>query len=249
MIDVSHLSAISLEALESVGYLQNRFDAKYLVPVRLLRHVIERHDDQLLVLEHLGSRSTNYSSTYFDTPDLRSYRDHVQGRRRRYKVRTRHYGRPEEGFLEIKLKLSREMTKKVRWAGNTRSIGTTLPSASEKLVNDSLIDHYGSGLNGHLVSALDTGFRRVTLYNRSVGDRITIDSAVTVSHDGQSVEFNPDYSIVEIKSLQIASPTRKLLLSLGLRPTSMSKYCVGVAFLHDGVRTNQWLPQLRKLAS
>lgn len=249
MIDVAGLGTIDLPSLTMVGHLQNRFDAKYLAPTSLLQRIVEGASDDLLVLEHEGRRATPYTTRYFDTADLRTYRDHAQQRRRRFKVRTRHYGSPSEGFLEVKLKLARDMTRKVRWSGDTTRIGSVLGESSAALVNDTLIEHYGFSVDAPLAAKLDTFFTRTTLFHQGVGDRITIDSHVVVSNDGREIEFNRDFSVVEIKSLRPSSTVHRSLLSLGLRPTSMSKYCVGVAALHHGVRTNAWLPQLRKLAS
>lgn len=249
MIDVSALPSISLAELDAVGNLQNRFDEKYLVPTESLQEIIASNQMQLVALEHRGVRSTSYTSDYFDTADLRAYRDHVQGRRRRYKIRTRHYGNPSEGFLEVKLKLTREMTKKVRWATDTRRLGRDFSVEGERLVNGTLLEHYGTELGGHLHLTLRTSFMRTTLFHPTSGDRITIDSRVVVSNDYRETEFNSRFSIIEIKSKNTSSPMQRSLLTIGMRPTSMSKYCVGIAALCPGVPTNVWRPQLRKLAN
>jgi hypothetical protein len=71
--------------------LQTRLDRKYLLTADLLPDLLEQLDRDFDVLQIGGRRVSAYSSTYFDTPDLRSFRAHRQGRRDRFKVRTRTY--------------------------------------------------------------------------------------------------------------------------------------------------------------
>lgn len=242
------LGTIDLESLNALGQLQNRFDAKYLVPVEALTGLVERNKSGFLVLDHDGRRSTPYATRYFDTDDLRTFRDHVQGRRRRFKVRTRHYGNPSEGFLELKMKLSRDMTKKVRWPRDTDSIGSGLNDFDHRLIGEVLNDQYGFGLPATLDVALTSDFSRTTLFATASRDRITIDTELVVSHGGRKVAFDPGVAVVEVKSISSRSPVQRMLLDIGLRPTSMSKYCVGVAVTREGVHSNRWRPQLRRLA-
>ena len=71
--------------------LQARIDHTYLVPLERFAELAARLPDTYAVLEIEQLRGLAYESVYFDTPDLLTYRQHLQGRRRRYKVRTRAY--------------------------------------------------------------------------------------------------------------------------------------------------------------
>ena len=74
------------------------------------------------MLEISGIRSFRYESVYFDSPDLLTYRSHVQGRRKRFKVRSRSYMDTGECMFELKLKNRVGTTVKSR-------IPTSSPSA------------------------------------------------------------------------------------------------------------------------
>ena len=104
----SSLDPIGLDELDE---LQDRVDAKYVLPVTALPALLDRLDHRVLEID--GRRVFGYRSTYFDTPELRLFRDHVQQRRRRYKCRTREYDTGLRMF-EVKLKGPRGRTVKYR---------------------------------------------------------------------------------------------------------------------------------------
>ena len=66
-----------------------------------------------------GRRVFGYESTYFDTPDCEQYRAHRQGRRRRYKVRSRSYVDTGLSMFEVKTKGLRGATVKHRMCSAT----------------------------------------------------------------------------------------------------------------------------------
>src|SRR6187431_37946 len=90
---VAQAQPIGLDELNALAALQDRIDTKFLMNRQqfdgALDELVAEHG--LKVLEIDGKRSFKYRSVYYDTPDLQSYRDHTQKRRRRFKVRTRHY--------------------------------------------------------------------------------------------------------------------------------------------------------------
>jgi hypothetical protein len=59
-------------------------------------------DHQVLQID--GSRTFSYISTYFDTPDLRCFADHVEDRMPRFKARSRLYADSGKCVFEVKLK-------------------------------------------------------------------------------------------------------------------------------------------------
>ncbi|MFM9043341.1 MAG: VTC domain-containing protein [bacterium] len=240
------MATVDLRALQQRAQLQNRFDAKYVVRSDIAQSIIEINARVLRVLEHEGMRNSTYGSRYFDSPDLASYRAHTQGRRLRFKVRTRHYGRPSEGFLEVKLKGVRAMTRKMRWSRDTSKIGASLGLDDESIVGRELAIQYGLLPSWTWCQSLETSFTRATLLHDS-GDRITIDECVILGHDGRAIAANPDYAIVEVKSATSSGETRRMMTASGQRSMSVSKYCIGIAAIHNDVRSNVWRPQLRLL--
>jgi hypothetical protein len=111
---VAGLPAASLAEVIERSALQARVDHKYLVPLERFAELAARLPDTYAVLEIDQLRGLAYESVYFDTPDLLTYRQHLQGRRHRYKVRTRAYLDSGVCMFEVKLKGRREQTIKAR---------------------------------------------------------------------------------------------------------------------------------------
>ena len=88
---VAALPSASLAEVNGSAALPVRVERKYMVPVRRFAELVARLPQRYSVLEVEGIRGSAYESIYFDTPDLLTYRHHMQGRRRRYKVRSRTY--------------------------------------------------------------------------------------------------------------------------------------------------------------
>ena len=85
------LETISLEQLNEAAALQTRTDRKYILTEQQAEQVLPLLAQQALVLSIDGRRSSDYTSVYFDTPDLASFHLAAHPRRRRFKVRTRSY--------------------------------------------------------------------------------------------------------------------------------------------------------------
>jgi VTC domain len=108
------LPSITLADVVEQAALQERVDCKYMVPVDRIAELIARLPRGYAVLEIDRRRGFAYQSVYFDTPDLLTYRQHLQGRRRRYKVRTRVYLDSADCLFEVKLKGPRDQTIKAQ---------------------------------------------------------------------------------------------------------------------------------------
>src|SRR3954454_2764244 len=96
------MAPISLEDLEAGAALRRRVDTKYVVTREALVDVLARAADDYRVLESDRRRAFTYESVYFDTPDLRSFAEHVDDVRPRFKSRSRLYR--ETGVFEVKVK-------------------------------------------------------------------------------------------------------------------------------------------------
>ena len=108
------VAPISLDELMALAELQTRVDRKYFVPAGVFRQLIAELADELQVLDIDGRRTFGYESVYFDTPDLTTYRAHLQRRRQRFKARTRTYTDTGLCMFEVKLTGARGETVKQR---------------------------------------------------------------------------------------------------------------------------------------
>jgi hypothetical protein len=109
------LTPVSLAGLAARdAELLTRVDRKYLLPADLLPALLAGLDEGFDVLQIDGRRVSRYTSTYFDSADLSCFREHRQGRRRRFKVRTRTYLDSGECWLEVKVKTAGGETCKER---------------------------------------------------------------------------------------------------------------------------------------
>jgi hypothetical protein len=243
---VGGLGAVSLEQIAATADLQRRFDRKYVLELDLLDALIGRLGD-VRALEVGGRRRVAYRSVYFDTPELRSYRDHLKRRRQRFKVRTRDYGDPAAVMLEVKVKDRRGQTVKHRWphpGDHPRHLG---PEA-QRLVSAVLEDRYGFACPERLEPTATTTYDRVTLVDLAQGERITIDLGLEVDANGRSLLLGRDHATVEVKSARRRGPASDVLLSMGRRPVRVSKYCLGIAASQEAIPGNPWLPVLRRVA-
>jgi VTC domain len=101
---VAEFEPVSLSELDERASPLRRVDNKYAVEREQFARLLERLREHHQVLEIDGRRMFRYRSTYFDTPDLRCYVDHVEDRQPRFKARTRLYVDSENCVFEVKLK-------------------------------------------------------------------------------------------------------------------------------------------------
>ncbi len=236
------MPAVGLDDLNGRAALQTRVDRKYLVTVPTLTAMLLNLGTAVSVLDIGGRRTFGYSSVYFDTSDLLCYRDHRQGRRRRFKVRTRTYTDSEQCMLEVKALNPRGATVKHRIDHPIDAAGRL--SAQGRLFAFEI-------LNGHpavagLGPTVATDYRRSTLLDRCAGSRITIDVGLSFSDHLRTVETPGDTVVIETKSAGRPVDADRVLRDLGCRPVSVSKYCIGVALLHPEVAANRWNRILRR---
>ena len=97
------LQRISLPEVLASAPATTRVDRKYLVPLERGEHFLAQLPASLRLLSINGRLTTSYRSTYFDTADLLTCRAHIQGRRRRWKARSRLY--VEDGLCRLELKV------------------------------------------------------------------------------------------------------------------------------------------------
>lgn len=236
---VSRFGSISLDDLISAAALQTRIDRKYLVPQIDVARLLEHVPSSTLALDADGQRRFTYDSVYFDTIDRVSYLRTAQGRRRRFKLRTRVYVDTSTAFLELKTKSGRGETVKQRIPYDPAAIMQITEYGREHV----LADFGPLGLTeadlDRLAPTLGTEYQRTTLLNPE-GSRATIDTALEWRDpDGRALKL-PGWAIVETKSSSAPSALDRALWRAGQRPQRISKFGTGIAALHPELPTNKW---------
>lgn len=241
---------ISLSKMESVK-LMNRIDTKYVVPLSVLPHILSKAVDDYFIQEIDGVRLFTYDTMYYDTDDLDMYIRHHDRQLVRQKIRVREYVDSDLCFLEIKKKNNKGRTKKKR---------ITIPRATD-LTGDII----GHGKKDYTIAQfveaksryrwdqiapkLRTRFHRITLVNRAMTERLTID--IDLSWENQTTEnivSLPRMVIIELKrDGQVPSPMLHIMLEERIRPLKVSKYCIGTALTSPSVKQNRFKAKIRKI--
>jgi hypothetical protein len=230
---------ISLEELDERAALLRRVDNKYAVPWERFLALIDRLREDHAVLDIDGRRQFSYETTYFETPDLRCFRDHVGDRRPRFKARTRCYLETGSCVFEVRLKQVDGETDK-RQIGHPVDRRRELTDAARSCLGQALAD-VGLDPPSEMAPAIHTSFRRVTFAADLKPERLTCDLDVCLSsQDGDSAKMRDGLVLVETKSERGESPADAVLAELGLEPISLSKYRVAMGLLMD---VQQYGPQ------
>ena len=239
----ARMRPVALEQVLECAALQTRVDRKYVVPVDAMTPLLEQLASRLCVLQIGDLRSFRYESVYFDTPALEAYRQHAHGRRRRVKIRTRTYLDSGECLLEFKRVGARGETIKERYPYRLDA-RHLLDVDAHTLARERLA---GTISTSALRPALVTTYRRTTLVDTDRGDRVTCDVDLGFE-DPHGRRHGPlrGVSVLESKTTGAASPVDHALGRLGLRPVSLSKYCVGMALLDPTLPANRWNRELRR---
>lgn len=250
---------ISLAALNQKAELMERRDNKYILTTEklnaLLAHCLPNYD--LLTIHH--NTQFKYHSLYFDTGDFKTHHEHNQGKRRRIKVRWRHYVNTDLHFFEVKLKGFRKQTKKYRVPITPEEIKAGQLSERLRAFMLSTIEkHYGETWGKawlkQLQASIRVDYHRITLVSKQGQERITIDNRIQYSAPFSATptqppaqELDPNKWVVEVKSERGRTATDRFLFSLRERPVSQcSKYCMGINLLKLPERNNRFSVVLRR---
>jgi hypothetical protein len=218
--------------------LLTRVDRKYFVPAKTFRALIAELGS-CRVLEIDGQRTFDYESVYFDTPGLLTYRAHLQRRRRRFKARTRTYLDSGLCMFEVKTVGARGATVKDR-IKHSLTDRAVLTDPARDFLGQTLYSAYGQPTPPGLQPTLINLYRRTTFASSVEGARLTCDVALSCHTERASMHDRGSHVLVESKSANGSSKADQMLRRLGVRPISVSKYCVGIAALHPEVPANPW---------
>ncbi len=227
---------ISLQEMDAVKLL-NRTDTKFVFTNDQLKELLQESSNDYKVLSINDQRYSNYKTLYFDTPDYLFYKRHHNGKENRHKVRIRKYVDSGLCFLEVKNKRKGRTDK--------RRIGVPdfemeLSPANQLFVEEML------GMSVKLVPTVWNSFSRITLVNEKLKERLTIDTNLSFeSVDGDSKTLS-DLVITEVKQENISrnTPMVSKLKRRQIRPSGMSKYCIGCVLLNPNLKYNNFKSKL-----
>lgn len=262
------MPTIDLDRIAAVR-LMNRVDTKFLADERQCMRLLEEAADRYYVQAIGTVRACRYSTLYYDTPQWEMYHLHHNRRLTRQKVRTRTYVETGVSFLEVKNKSNKGRTRKLRMRIGG-GIFTTAPSDAEAAA---FLRQKSSYAPDTLTPSLATRFVRVTLVNRAMTERLTIDfdlhftnvragageaeRGAAAASGGADAERHRDangtaslggLAIIELKQDTTApSPMKEILARLRIKPFKISKYCIGEALTNPHVKRNRFKAKLRAI--
>lgn len=233
---LAELPRITLAEVLASAPATTRVDRKYLVPVERAEQLLAEAPRSLRLLTIDDRLTTGYRSTYFDTPDLLTCRAHVQGRRRRWKARSRLY--VEDGLcrLELKVRDGSGLTRK-HFHPTTAEVYGLFDGVAAAFFSTQLAAHRLAPVTG-LEPSVEVSYRRATLADPTSGGRVTIDFGVRATRADHIVEVDPGHLVIETKGDRLSAPADRLLRALGTRPVSFSKYAASASLIDSQVADN-----------
>ena len=213
---------ITLEEMKSVK-LMNRTDTKFVTNTRKLSQLLEMAQQDYYVQDISGQRNLDYDTTYFDTTAFDMYTQHQCGHLNRQKIRFRTYCISDLQFMEVKTKNNHGRTKKKR-------IEVTDMDLTDATKRQFLHKHLRYDVE-QLQPVLSNHFSRITLVNKAMTERLTIDTALKFHNlMNDNCKDMGQLVVIELKRDGLVySPILQMLRRLSIQPHGFSKYCMGSA--------------------
>ena len=228
--------SITLPEMNAVS-LMERTDTKYVLNRNTVMELLPELSHHYRVLEVNGMRLSPYETLYFDTKEFGLYLLHHNSKLSRFKIRFRRYASTGAVFFEIKHRNIKGKTIKKRIEqdvipGNiTASAGAFLVQHTQHVPED-------------FESKLWVNYSRITLVNKSMTERVTLDLGLSYKNGGD-VSLLEDIVIAEVKGeKRHASVFNTRMKERHIRSGSISKYCIGIAKMFDGIKSNSFKRQL-----
>ncbi len=232
--------SISLEEMDCVKFMR-RVDTKFVLSEDQFWDLFPKLSEEYRILEVNNHRVSEYDSMYFDSPSFHFYKDHHRKKLNRMKIRIRKYKSNQLSFLEVKKKVKGRTYK-------SRIKSDTWNSELTERDKEFLSDYYRE--YNDLVPSLTNNFVRVTLVNKNMTERLTIDFNVNYRVGSAKLGI-PNLVICELKqqNLNRYSPFYSRMKNKQIRPLRISKYCLGIMKLYseDQVRSNRFKERTLKL--
>lgn len=245
------MQPIGLDDMKAVR-LMNRMDRKYIAPAARLDELLSLIADGYFVQHIDGNPLAPYHTLYFDTDDLRMYTMHHNRKLNRQKLRVRCYRSTDTTFFEIKNKDNKKKTRKVRIPISPELFDDALsvPDVATFITQNTpyLVPTAENALSpNRLRPCLENNFERITLVDKGMSERITIDRNITFHNraTGLSADISP-ILVIEVKH-EVGAPQsdiERALHAMHILPRRMSKYCIGTALTDPQAKRNRFKPKL-----
>jgi hypothetical protein len=253
-----------LEGVERVR-LMRRSDSKYVFPVKRMPELLAHLESAYRVLDPGKGPVVPYDNRYFDSADLRCYRDHHNGRGIRFKFRYRRYGNSGMTHFEIKAKNNRGKTNKWRIEVPMPAVQGQQDLSTVPLPlrppSTAFAELQARQWDPQILQPiLDIAFQRFTLVDMGYKDRCTVDTGVSFERllpdrPGSQVEHLPrssswpELAIAEIKQERFSrnSAFVAAMEAMGIRPLRISKYCLGILDTVPGIRYQRFKNKYHRL--
>lgn len=232
--------SVSLAQMGKVK-LMNRVDTKFVTTVDRLEHLLRLAIDRYSIQEIEGRQMMPYTTLYFDTVGCDMFAQHQRGKKARQKIRIRRYENSGVAFLEVKRKNNKGRTDKKRM-----QVGERHPDLDREQYRTFLLQKSRYGAE-RLLPQLSNEFRRITLVNDAMTERLTIDLDLKFHNEqtGLDSDMGP-LVIIEVKRDGLtASPVLALLKQLRIQQSGFSKYCIGMALTNPALKANRFKERLR----
>ena len=228
-----------LEDMKQIAF-NERIDIKYFFSLKLLPWLISEIESEYKILQVEGFVVQPYKTVYYDTPSLKLYLDHHNGKLNRYKLRKRLYIANNISFAEIKFKSNKGITFKKRV-----STDKNLDILTEE---DRIF--FGKSTNltaSELFPQATNYFNRITLVSKSEKERITMDFNLRLERLGLESNLG-NLVIAEVKKPRNESITliETKLNELGIKSSSFSKYCTAIAMIEENTKNNNFKIKVRE---
>ena len=236
---VSGFEVTRLEDMKQIAF-NERIDIKYFFSIKLLPWLISEIQENYRILKVENTLVQPYKTVYYDTPSLRLYLDHHNGKLNRYKLRKRLYIANNISFSEIKFKSNRGITFKKRV-----STDKNLDVLSKE---DMTFFAKNTNLKASELAPQATNyFNRITLVSKSERERITMDFNLRLERHGLEANLG-NLVIAEVKKLRTEPVTlmELKLNELGVKSSSFSKYCTAIAMIEEHTKNNNFKIKLRE---
>ena len=241
-MDFSEFEIVEFDRLED-DILLNRKEIKFYFSKTILPSILKELHDEFDIVSFNKDLIQEYHSVYYDS-SYRHYLDHHNKRKNRYKIRFRNYKESNLWFLEIKHKQNNGVTLKQRIEIPSNSINIFHPR-NQAFLNE----FYPRGVQG-LEETISTSYFRSSFISKSKQSRITIDTNLSLMCKNQLVKFD-ELVVLELK-FQSAFPYhtfRRMMKDYKIFPESISKYCLGICYLKQNVKKNNFKQKLTKIES
>ena len=235
--------------------LMNRTDTKFVTNITKLGQLLTMAKDDYYIQEIDGERIAPYYTLYFDTDDHAMYTAHESGHTNRQKLRIRSYVSSGLNFLEVKTKNNHGRTKKKRVLVHEFDPMQPQHDICFHCQNAAFCE-YDEFLRSNLqynpyslCEQLENRFDRITLVNKGMTERLTIDINLRFHNIATgNYRFMDHIAIIELKrDGRVYSPILSLLNQLRIKPHGFSKYCIGSALTNNSLHCNRLKPRLHSI--